>query len=44
MGIIRGIIDAIQTIISTIVDIITLPFRVIGRLLSGARPSGGRRA
>lgn len=44
MRIIRAIIDALQTIIGTIVAVVTLPFRVIGRLLSGARPSGGRGA
>lgn len=42
MGIIRAIIDALQTILAAIVTVITLPFRVIGRLLSGLRP--GRRA
>lgn len=38
----RTIIDALQSILATIVDVITLPFRVIGRLLSGAKPGGGR--
>lgn len=36
----RAIIDALQSILSTIVEVVTLPFRVIGRLLSGLRPGG----
>jgi hypothetical protein len=40
---VRAIIDVLQMILSTIVNIITLPFRALGRLLGGAKGAGGRR-
>jgi len=43
MRIIQAIIDALEAILGAIVTVITLPFRVIGRLLSGDRPRNGRR-
>jgi hypothetical protein len=36
----RRISGALQAIISTVVNVLTLPFRVLGRLLSPSRRSG----
>jgi hypothetical protein len=36
----RRIIDALATIMATIVDIVTLPFRVLIRLLTPSRRRG----
>jgi hypothetical protein len=36
----RRIIDALQAIIATVVNVLTLPFRVLFRLLSPSRRKG----
>ena len=38
----RAIIDVLKMILSTIVHVITLPFRALGRLLSGGKGGGKR--
>jgi hypothetical protein len=39
----RRIVDALQAIIATVVNVLTLPFRVLFRLLSPSRRSGQSR-
>lgn len=36
----RRIIGALQAIIATVINVLTLPFRVLARLLSPSRKSG----